>query len=74
MQIILKPNDRDKHMIEIWDEHYSMLFAVVYVDLFYALHTKSGEDLWNTLNGGECLVVSLKIDEINPVRVTEAEK
>jgi len=61
-------------MIEIWDEHYSMLFAVVHVDLFYALHTKSGEDLWNALNGGECVVVSLKIDEINPVRVTGAEK
>jgi len=64
MRIILKPNDRDRCMIEIWDENYDMLFAVTHIDLFYAMHTKTGEDLWNALNSGKSAVVSLQIDKL----------
>jgi len=64
MRIILKPNDKDKHMIEIWDMEGN-LFAAVHVDLFYDSH-ESGGDLYAVLDGGESIAVSLKIDEFNP--------
>jgi len=63
MQIILKPNDKDKEMIEIWDEKGKSLYAVTHSDLFYDLH-EGGGDLYAVLDGGESMVVSLRIDRI----------
>jgi len=63
MQIILKPNGKDKEMIEIWDEKGRSLYAVTHSDLFYrygSSHDKG--EIYSALKRGKILIVSLDID------------
>ena len=63
MQIILKPNGKDKEMIEIWDEKGRSLYAVTHSDLFYQSDSTPHESaIYSVLKKGKTLVVSLHID------------
>jgi len=64
MKFILKPNDKDKSMIEIWNNEYNLLRGLMHVASFYPpLKTPSNKrfELYNKLLNGNIVEIEVVI-------------